>query len=119
MKGPCQTRSLDVENECPVSVHSVGVYFTPQTVDFSNKEHSRHTSINKLEYENERLRSDLAKLHINGKAAWSNQSSYNGAGAYIYQSQLKTETGGDRYAGLAIKKRHLEIPWGKCIRNVK
>ncbi|XP_038937282.1 deuterosome assembly protein 1 isoform X4 [Rattus norvegicus] len=67
-----------------------------QTVDFSNKEHSRHTSINKLEYENERLRSDLAKLHINGKAAWSNQSSYEGAGAYIYQSQLKTETGGDR-----------------------
>uniref|UniRef100_A0ABK0LT94 Deuterosome assembly protein 1 n=1 Tax=Rattus norvegicus TaxID=10116 RepID=A0ABK0LT94_RAT len=66
------------------------------TVDFSNKEHSRHTSINKLEYENERLRSDLAKLHINGKAAWSNQSSYEGAGAYIYQSQLKTETGGDR-----------------------
>ncbi|XP_038937283.1 deuterosome assembly protein 1 isoform X5 [Rattus norvegicus] len=96
MKGPCQPRSLDVENECPVSVHSVGVYFTPQTVDFSNKEHSRHTSINKLEYENERLRSDLAKLHINGKAAWSNQSSYEGAGAYIYQSQLKTETGGDR-----------------------
>ncbi|EDL78432.1 coiled-coil domain containing 67 [Rattus norvegicus] len=67
-----------------------------KTVDFSNKEHSRHTSINKLEYENERLRSDLAKLHINGKAAWSNQSSYEGAGAYIYQSQLKTETGGDR-----------------------
>ncbi|XP_032765778.1 deuterosome assembly protein 1 isoform X2 [Rattus rattus] len=66
------------------------------TVNFSNKEHSRHTSINKLEYENERLRSDLAKLHINGKAAWSNQSSYDGAGAYIYQSQLKTETGGDR-----------------------
>ncbi|XP_032765780.1 deuterosome assembly protein 1 isoform X4 [Rattus rattus] len=67
-----------------------------KTVNFSNKEHSRHTSINKLEYENERLRSDLAKLHINGKAAWSNQSSYDGAGAYIYQSQLKTETGGDR-----------------------
>ncbi|XP_052045021.1 deuterosome assembly protein 1 isoform X2 [Apodemus sylvaticus] len=66
------------------------------TVDFSNKEHSRYTSINKLEYENERLRSDLAKLHISGKAAWANQSTYDEAGAYVYQSQLKTETNGDR-----------------------
>lgn len=65
-------------------------------VDFSNKEHARYTSINKLEYENERLRSDLAKLHINGKAAWANQSSYDEAGAYVYQSQLKPETSGDR-----------------------
>ncbi|XP_076782118.1 deuterosome assembly protein 1 isoform X2 [Arvicanthis niloticus] len=66
------------------------------TVDISNKEHSRYSSIDKLEYENERLRSDLAKLHVNGKAAWPNQRSYDEAGAYIYQSQLKTETSGDR-----------------------
>nr|XP_034347601.1 deuterosome assembly protein 1 isoform X4 [Arvicanthis niloticus] len=67
-----------------------------KTVDISNKEHSRYSSIDKLEYENERLRSDLAKLHVNGKAAWPNQRSYDEAGAYIYQSQLKTETSGDR-----------------------
>ncbi|GAB1293890.1 Deuterosome assembly protein 1 [Apodemus speciosus] len=67
-----------------------------RTVDFSNKEHSRYTSINKLEYENERLRSHLAKLHISGKAAWANQSSYDEAGSYVYQSQLKSETSGDR-----------------------
>jgi hypothetical protein len=30
-------------------------------MDFTNREHSRHTSINKLEYENERLQNDLAK----------------------------------------------------------
>ncbi|XP_006510228.1 deuterosome assembly protein 1 isoform X3 [Mus musculus] len=65
-------------------------------VDLSNKKHSQCTSINKLEYENERLRSDLAKLHGNGKAAWPNQSSYGEAGAYVFQSQLKTETSGDR-----------------------
>uniref|UniRef100_A0A8C6HB22 Deuterosome assembly protein 1 n=1 Tax=Mus spicilegus TaxID=10103 RepID=A0A8C6HB22_MUSSI len=67
-----------------------------QAVDLSNKKHSQYTSINKLEYENERLRSDLAKLHGNGKAAWPNQSSYGEAGAYVFQSQLKTETSGDR-----------------------
>ncbi|XP_052608863.1 deuterosome assembly protein 1 isoform X1 [Peromyscus californicus insignis] len=66
------------------------------SVDCTDKTHSRYTSINKLEYENERLRSDLAKLHVNGKAAWSNQSSYDEAGAYAYQSQLKMETSGDR-----------------------
>ncbi|XP_036049590.1 deuterosome assembly protein 1 isoform X2 [Onychomys torridus] len=65
-------------------------------VDFTDKAHSRYTSINKLEYENERLRSDLAKLHVNGKAAWPNQSSYDEAEAYAYQSQLKMETSGDR-----------------------
>ncbi|XP_021028979.1 deuterosome assembly protein 1 isoform X2 [Mus caroli] len=65
-------------------------------VDLSNKKHSQYTSINKLEYENERLRSDLAKLHGNGKASWPNQSSYGEAGAYVFQSQLKTETSGDR-----------------------
>uniref|UniRef100_A0A8C8TXG2 Deuterosome assembly protein 1 n=1 Tax=Peromyscus maniculatus bairdii TaxID=230844 RepID=A0A8C8TXG2_PERMB len=67
-----------------------------KSVDCTDKAHSRYTSINKLEYENERLRSDLAKLHVNGKAAWSNQSSYDEAGAYAYQSQLKMETSGDR-----------------------
>uniref|UniRef100_A0A8C6MWZ9 Deuterosome assembly protein 1 n=1 Tax=Mus spicilegus TaxID=10103 RepID=A0A8C6MWZ9_MUSSI len=67
-----------------------------KAVDLSNKKHSQYTSINKLEYENERLRSDLAKLHGNGKAAWPNQSSYGEAGAYVFQSQLKTETSGDR-----------------------
>nr|XP_048290058.1 deuterosome assembly protein 1 isoform X3 [Myodes glareolus]XP_048290067.1 deuterosome assembly protein 1 isoform X3 [Myodes glareolus] len=65
-------------------------------MDFTDKEQSRYPSINKLEYENERLRSDLAKLHVNGKAAWPTQSSYDEAEAYAYQSQLKTETAGDR-----------------------
>lgn len=71
-------------------------------MDFTDKEQSRYPSINKLEYENERLRSDLAKLRVNGKAAWPTQSSYNEAGASAYQSQLKMETAGDRYASLAI-----------------
>lgn len=67
-----------------------------QSMDFTDKEQSRYPSINKLEYEDERLRSDLAKLHANGKAAWPTQSSYDEAGACAYQSQLKTETAGDR-----------------------
>ncbi|XP_040591194.1 deuterosome assembly protein 1 isoform X2 [Mesocricetus auratus] len=62
----------------------------------ADKEQSRYTSINKLEYENQRLRSDLAKLHVNGKAAWPNQSGYDEAGTCAYQSQLKMETSGDR-----------------------
>ncbi|XP_049976536.1 deuterosome assembly protein 1 isoform X1 [Alexandromys fortis] len=66
------------------------------SMDFTDKEQSRYPSINKLEYENERLRSDLAKLRVNGKAAWPTQSSYNEAGASAYQSQLKMETAGDR-----------------------
>lgn len=66
------------------------------SMDFTDKEQSRYPSINKLEYENERLRSDLAKLRVNGKAAWPTQSSYDEAGASTYQSQLKTETAGDR-----------------------
>ncbi|CAO2636066.1 Deuterosome assembly protein 1 [Lemmus lemmus] len=66
------------------------------STDFTDKEQSQYPSINKLEYENERLRSDLAKLHVNGKAAWPTQSSYDEAGACAYQSQLKTETAGDR-----------------------
>ncbi|CAO2636067.1 Deuterosome assembly protein 1 [Lemmus lemmus] len=67
-----------------------------KSTDFTDKEQSQYPSINKLEYENERLRSDLAKLHVNGKAAWPTQSSYDEAGACAYQSQLKTETAGDR-----------------------
>ncbi|XP_057624016.1 deuterosome assembly protein 1 [Chionomys nivalis] len=66
------------------------------SMDFTDKEQSRYPSINKLEYENERLRSDLAKLRVNGKASWPTQSSYDEARASAYQSQLKTETAGDR-----------------------
>ncbi|XP_060225690.1 deuterosome assembly protein 1 [Meriones unguiculatus] len=66
------------------------------SMDFDNKDHSRYSSINKLEYENERLRSDLAKLHVNGKAVWPNEMSYHEAGAYACQSLLKMETIGDR-----------------------
>ncbi|XP_055437611.1 deuterosome assembly protein 1 isoform X3 [Bubalus kerabau] len=60
------------------------------SVDFTNREHSRHTSINKLEYENERLRNDLAKLHASGKSTWANQNTYEEAGSLpqIYPSQL-------------------------------
>ncbi|XP_051054789.1 deuterosome assembly protein 1 [Phodopus roborovskii] len=66
------------------------------SMDFADKEQPQYTSINKLEYENERLRSDLAKLHVNGKAAWPNQSSYDETGTYVYRSQLKMDTSGDR-----------------------
>ncbi|KAB0376361.1 hypothetical protein FD755_010805, partial [Muntiacus reevesi] len=59
------------------------------SVDFTNREHSRHTSINKLECENERLRNDLAKLHASGKSTWANQNTYEEAGRYAYQSQIK------------------------------
>ncbi|XP_005346879.1 deuterosome assembly protein 1 [Microtus ochrogaster] len=65
-------------------------------MDFTDKEQSQYPSINKLEYENERLRSNLAKLRVNGKAAWPTQSSFDEAEASAYQSQLKTETAGDR-----------------------
>ncbi|KAM5183345.1 deuterosome assembly protein 1 isoform 4-T4 [Callospermophilus lateralis] len=67
-----------------------------KSVDFTNREYSRHTSINKLEYENERLRSDLAKLQINGKSAWSNQNTYEETGRYSYQNQIKMEKNEDR-----------------------
>ncbi|XP_053416512.1 deuterosome assembly protein 1 isoform X1 [Nycticebus coucang] len=66
------------------------------SMDFTNREHSRHTSINKLEYENERLRNDLAKLHINAKSAWTNQNTYEEAGSYAYPSQMKVERNEDR-----------------------
>nr|XP_019593065.1 PREDICTED: deuterosome assembly protein 1 isoform X1 [Rhinolophus sinicus] len=65
-------------------------------MNFTNREHSRHTSINKLEYENERLRNDLAKLHANGKSAWANQNTYEEMGQYAYESQMKMEKNEDR-----------------------
>ncbi|XP_059042667.1 deuterosome assembly protein 1 isoform X2 [Mustela lutreola] len=66
------------------------------TMDFTNREHSRHTSINKLEHENERLRNDLAKLRVNGKSAWANQNTYEEMGQYTYQNQVKMEKHEDR-----------------------
>ncbi|XP_027437233.1 deuterosome assembly protein 1 isoform X2 [Zalophus californianus] len=66
------------------------------SMDFTNREHSRHTSVNKLEYENERLRNDLAKLHANGKSAWANQNTYEEMGLYTYQNQIKMEKHEDR-----------------------
>ncbi|XP_032708711.1 deuterosome assembly protein 1 isoform X2 [Lontra canadensis] len=66
------------------------------TMDFINREHSRHTSINKLEHENERLRNDLAKLRANGKSAWANQNTYEEMGQYTYQNRIKIEKHEDR-----------------------
>uniref|UniRef100_A0A8C7AJ31 Deuterosome assembly protein 1 n=1 Tax=Neovison vison TaxID=452646 RepID=A0A8C7AJ31_NEOVI len=66
------------------------------TMDFTNREHSRHTSINKLEHENERLRNDLAKLRVSGKSAWANQNTYEEMGQYTYQNQVKMEKHEDR-----------------------
>ncbi|XP_044799296.1 deuterosome assembly protein 1 isoform X1 [Bubalus kerabau] len=57
------------------------------SVDFTNREHSRHTSINKLEYENERLRNDLAKLHASGKSTWANQNTYEEAGRFNHDRE--------------------------------
>ncbi|XP_072582270.1 deuterosome assembly protein 1 isoform X3 [Vulpes vulpes] len=67
-----------------------------QSMDFTNREHSRHTSINKLEHENERLRNDLAKLRANDKSAWANQNTYEEMGRYTYQNQIKMEKHEDR-----------------------
>nr|KAF6437413.1 deuterosome assembly protein 1 [Molossus molossus] len=57
------------------------------SMDCTNREHSRYTSLNKLEYENERLRNDLAKLHANGKPAWANHNTHEELGRYTYQNQ--------------------------------
>eukprot|EP00071_Canis_lupus_P029671 XP_022263228.1 deuterosome assembly protein 1 isoform X7 [Canis lupus familiaris] len=78
-----------------------GQYMTSEitdvkSMDFTNREHSRHTSINKLEYENERLRNDLAKLRANDKSAWANQNTYEEMGRYTYQNQIKMEKHEDR-----------------------
>ncbi|XP_067606788.1 deuterosome assembly protein 1 isoform X4 [Pseudorca crassidens] len=58
-----------------------------QSMDFTNREHARHTSINKLEYENERLRNDLAKLHAIGKSAWANQNTYKEIGRFCHDRE--------------------------------
>ncbi|XP_007079074.1 deuterosome assembly protein 1 isoform X1 [Panthera tigris] len=78
-----------------------GQYMTSEitdikSLDFTNREHSRHTSINNLEHENERLRNDLAKLRSNGKSAWANQNTYEEMGRYTYQNQMKMEKNEDR-----------------------
>ncbi|XP_072467478.1 deuterosome assembly protein 1 isoform X8 [Notamacropus eugenii] len=66
-------------------------------VDYCNKEHARYTaSINKLEYENERLRSDLAKLQANGKSAWINPNAYDETGRQAYEAQIKMKENEDR-----------------------
>ncbi|XP_042762145.1 deuterosome assembly protein 1 isoform X4 [Panthera leo] len=77
-----------------------GQYMTSEitdikSLDFTNREHSRHTSINKLEHENERLRNDLAKLRSNGKSAWANQNTYEEMERYTYQNQMKMEKNED------------------------
>ncbi|KAM5224091.1 deuterosome assembly protein 1 isoform 1-T1 [Hipposideros larvatus] len=80
------------------------------SMNFTNREHSRHTSINKLEYENERLRNDLAKLHANGKPAWVNQNTYEEMGRYAYQSQIKMEKNEDRLCQDCEPKRSATPP---------
>ncbi|XP_072467485.1 deuterosome assembly protein 1 isoform X14 [Notamacropus eugenii] len=68
-----------------------------KNVDYCNKEHARYTaSINKLEYENERLRSDLAKLQANGKSAWINPNAYDETGRQAYEAQIKMKENEDR-----------------------
>ncbi|XP_012300251.1 deuterosome assembly protein 1 isoform X1 [Aotus nancymaae] len=67
-----------------------------QSMNFTIREHSRHTSINELEYENERLQNDLAKLHVNGKSTRTNQNTYEETGRYAYQSQIKVEKNEER-----------------------
>lgn len=63
-----------------------------KSMDLSNREHSRHTSINKLEYENERLRNDLAKLHATGKSAWANQNTYEEGGRLSHDREPDRST---------------------------
>ncbi|XP_051842769.1 deuterosome assembly protein 1 isoform X2 [Antechinus flavipes] len=67
-------------------------------VDYCNKEHARYTaSINKLEYENERLRNDLAKLQANGKTPWTNPNAYDETVRQAYQAQIKIKENEDRF----------------------
>ncbi|XP_073071977.1 deuterosome assembly protein 1 isoform X4 [Manis javanica] len=78
-----------------------GQYMTNEITDikgmgFTNREHSRHASVNKLEYENERLQNDLAKLHTSVKSAWANQNTCEETGRYAYHSQIKMEKDEDR-----------------------
>ncbi|XP_031816853.1 deuterosome assembly protein 1 isoform X10 [Sarcophilus harrisii] len=68
-----------------------------KNVDYCNKEHARYTaSINKLEYENERLRNDLAKLQANGKTPWTNTNAYDETVRQAYQAQIKIKENEDR-----------------------
>ncbi|XP_007495093.2 deuterosome assembly protein 1 isoform X3 [Monodelphis domestica] len=68
-----------------------------KNVDYCNKEHARYTaSINKLEYENERLRNDLAKLQANGKLPWVNPNAYEDTIRQAYQAQIKMKENEDR-----------------------
>ncbi|XP_010632000.1 deuterosome assembly protein 1 isoform X7 [Fukomys damarensis] len=69
---------------------------SPKSMDITNRAHSRHTSISKLEYENEKLRSDLAKLYVNGKSAWPYQNTHEETERCAYQSQIKMEKNEDR-----------------------
>ncbi|XP_047609511.1 deuterosome assembly protein 1 isoform X3 [Phacochoerus africanus] len=62
------------------------------SMDLSNREHSRHSSINKLECENERLRNDLAKLHATGKSAWANQNTYEEGGRLSHDHEPDRST---------------------------
>lgn len=101
MKGSFQCTGPDAQQmvtACEEQIFSVMVYFTLQSTDFTNREHLRHTSINKLKYENERLRNDLAKLHANGKSAWANQTTRGEMGWYAYQSPGRMDNNEDRYA---------------------
>ncbi|XP_016289411.2 deuterosome assembly protein 1 isoform X5 [Monodelphis domestica] len=67
-----------------------------KNVDYCNKEHARYTaSINKLEYENERLRNDLAKLQANGKLPWVNPNAYEDTIRQAYQAQIKMKENED------------------------
>ncbi|XP_047609509.1 deuterosome assembly protein 1 isoform X1 [Phacochoerus africanus] len=63
-----------------------------KSMDLSNREHSRHSSINKLECENERLRNDLAKLHATGKSAWANQNTYEEGGRLSHDHEPDRST---------------------------
>ncbi|XP_058145332.1 deuterosome assembly protein 1 isoform X1 [Dasypus novemcinctus] len=65
-------------------------------MDLTDRARSRHASINKLEYENEKLRNDLAKLHANGKPPWTNQNTYDETVRHAYQSQIKMKENEDR-----------------------
>ncbi|XP_066109782.1 deuterosome assembly protein 1 isoform X3 [Saccopteryx bilineata] len=67
-----------------------------KSTDCTNRERSRYTTINKLEYENERLRDDLAKLHASGQSAWAHHNAYEDMGHYAYHGQIKVEKNEDR-----------------------
>ncbi|XP_060035646.1 deuterosome assembly protein 1 [Erinaceus europaeus] len=63
------------------------------SMDFTNREHARHTSINKLECENERLRSDLARLQAYGETS-----------RHACHSHVKNEQSTDRLGQGSVTK---------------